>query len=163
VDSPAPAAERAESVPRQRRQLERPDSGPGRLGPDSGPGRLGPDVILDVVFEDGLLFLVLANLGDRPALQVACRFDEPFSGLGGTQATSRLALFERVEFLPPRKEIRTLLDASAAYFARREPTKIGVTIAYRDEDGGRHERRVAHDLRIYRDIAYVARGERADF
>jgi hypothetical protein len=26
-----------------------------------------PDVILDVVFEDGLLFLALRNIGSRPA------------------------------------------------------------------------------------------------
>ncbi len=117
----------------------------------------GADVILDVVFEDGLLYLVLANVGERPALKVTCRFERPFTGLGGGVDVSRLRLFKNVEFLAPGREIRTLLDSSAAYFARREPTKLAVTIAYRDESGTRFERRIVHDLRIYKNLAYVDR------
>lgn len=114
-----------------------------------------PDVILDVHFDAGLLFLVVANIGQRPATAVAFRFDQEFKGLGGSQEMTRLPLLRRIEWLAPRKEIRTLLDASAAYFARREPTKVAVTITFRDEDGERYERRIVHDLRIYRDLAYV--------
>lgn len=117
--------------------------------------RPAPDVVLDVEFERGLLFLVVANIGDRPALAVQVRFEKPFRGLGGTTDVSGLRLFRRIEFLPPGKEIRTLLDASAAYFARREPSKLAATIAFRDEAGRRRERRIVHDLGIYRDIAYV--------
>ena len=32
-------------------------------------------VIVDVVFEDGVLYLELANLGTRPALAVTCTFE----------------------------------------------------------------------------------------
>jgi hypothetical protein len=114
----------------------------------------GADVLLDVVFEDGLLYLVLANVGERPALKVTCRFERPFTGLGGGVDVSRLRLFRNVEFLAPGREIRTLLDSSAAYFARREPTRLAVTVGWRD-DRGRHERPIVHDLAIYRDVAYV--------
>ena len=41
------------------------------------------DVILDLEFEDGLLFLVLENIGFRPAHAVRVRFAEPLRGLGG--------------------------------------------------------------------------------
>jgi hypothetical protein len=117
-----------------------------------------PDVILDVEFDAGALYLVVANIGERPATAVAFRFEQPFKGLGGKQDMTRLPLLRRIEFLAPRKEIRTLLDSSAAYFTRREPTKLAVTITYRDEAGARFERRIVHDLRIYRDLAYVDPG-----
>ena len=115
-----------------------------------------PDVVLDVEFDQGLLWLVVANIGERPALAAQVRFDKPFRGLGGSVEVSALRLFRRIEFLPPAKEIRTLLDASSAYFARKEPTKLAATIAFRDDAGQGYERRVVHDLAIYRDIAYLA-------
>jgi len=115
-----------------------------------------PDVVLDVEFDQGLLWLVVANIGERPALAAQVRFDKPFRGLGGSVEVSALRLFRRIEFLPPGKEIRTLLDASSAYFARKEPMKLAATIAFRDDAGQGYERRVVHDLAIYRDIAYLA-------
>jgi len=124
-------------------------------GSPTAPGPPAPDVLLDVEFDRGLLFLVVANVGGRPATAVQVRFEKPFRGLGGTVDMAALRLFRKIEFLPAGKEIRTLLDSSAAYFARREPAKLTATIAWRDEQGGRRERRVVHDLAIYRDLAYV--------
>ncbi len=118
------------------------------------PGR--PDVVLDVEFDRGILHLVVANIGSRPALAVQVKFDRPFHGLGGATEVSALRLFRRIEFLPPGREIRTLLDSSAAYFARKEPTKLTATITFRDDAGERYERRIVHDLAIYRDVAYLA-------
>jgi hypothetical protein len=131
-----------------------------RSGEPPEPGSDGPEVILDVVFEEGLFFLAIANTGNRPALKVSCRFDEPFSGLGGTKDVSRLPLLRNIEFLAPRKQVRTLLDASASYFARGEPTKLSATVSFRDERGVRSEKRVVHDLAIYREIAYPVRDSR---
>ena len=68
---------------------------------------------------------------------------------------TRLPLLRRIELLGPGREIRTLLDSSAAYFKRKEPTKLEASITWRGEDGQRFERRVVHDLRIYRDLAFV--------
>jgi hypothetical protein len=116
------------------------------------------DVILDVVFERGLLFLALRNLGAEPALAVACAFDKPVRGLGGTIDVSALRLFRRVELLAPAREIRTLLDTSAAYFGRREPAVIRATLTWRTPAGVKREARIVHDLSIYRDIAYVIEG-----
>jgi len=113
------------------------------------------DVVVDFVFEDGLLYAVVANIGERPALKVSCRFEPAFHGLGGSVEVSRLPLFRNIEYLAPGKEIRTLVDSSAAYFARKEPTKLEVAVTYRDEDGARRQATIAHDLGIYRDLAYV--------
>jgi hypothetical protein len=113
------------------------------------------DVIVDFVFEDGLIFIVVANIGDRPASRVSCRFSASFHGLGGSVEIPRLPLFRNIGFLAPHKEIRTLVDSSAAYFARKEPTKLEVTVAYSDPGGVRRQTTIAHDLGIYRELAYV--------
>ena len=76
------------------------------------------DVIVDFVFEEGVLYVTVANIGERPALKVSCRFEPGFHGLGGSVEISRLPLFRNIEYLAPRKEIRTLVDSTAAYFAR---------------------------------------------
>jgi hypothetical protein len=114
-----------------------------------------PEAVLDVVFEDGLLFLAVSNLGDAPAYGVSCAFDGKVSGLGGSKDLSLLPLFENIALLAPGREIRTLLDSSSAYFARDERTTLPVTIRYADADGRAFETTVVHDLAIYRDLAYV--------
>jgi hypothetical protein len=115
----------------------------------------GGDVVLDVVFEAGLFHLELVNLGRLPALHVSCRFEKPLTGVDGA-IVSQLPLFENVPFLMPGKRIRTLLDSSAAYFARDEPTTIAATVTYQDRSGRHHGTTIEHDLEIYRDIVYVA-------
>lgn len=114
-----------------------------------------PEVVVDFTFDRGLLHVAVANVSDLSATGVSVAFDEPFRGLGGEVEVSSLALFRRVEFLAPRKRIETFLDSSAAYFERREPTTIAATITYSDAAGIAYERRVVHDLAIYRDVSYV--------
>jgi hypothetical protein len=115
----------------------------------------GGDVVLDVVFEAGVFHLELVNLGRRPALNVSCRFDKPLSGMDGTVVTE-LPLFENVPFLMPGKRIRTLLDSSAAYFARGGPTTVTATVSYQDRSGRLHGTTIEHDLEIYKDLVYLA-------
>ena len=103
-----------------------------------------PEVIVDFEFERGLLFVVVRNLGDRPALDVKVEFDKPFKGLGGAREMNRLALFERIRFLAPGKEIRTLLDSSSAYFARKEPTLLTATVSYRTAAAAKRGSRLDH-------------------
>jgi hypothetical protein len=117
------------------------------------------DVIVDFEFDRGLLFVAVRNLGDRPALDVQTTFDKPFKGLGGAREIDRLRLFKRIRFLAPGREIRTLLDQSAAYFARKEPTVLTATVSYRTAGGERRRHSITHDLAIYRDLAYVPEGD----
>jgi hypothetical protein len=113
------------------------------------------DVILDVEFEDGLLFLVLENIGLQPAHAVRVRFEQPLTGLGGERRIDRLRIFRRLELLAPRRRIRIFLDRSALFFARDEPTRIEARIAWRNDDGERRSRTVGHDLDAYRDFPYL--------
>ena len=119
--------------------------------------RCDADVILDVVFDRGLLFLVLENIGDRPAHAVRVKFAERFSGVGGARRIDRLALFRKLEFLAPWKSIEVFLDRSADYFARDEPTTLTAAITWRTPAGERRRTTIAHDLEIYRDLGYIER------
>lgn len=125
-----------------------------------GPDAPVPDVVVDFDFDDGALYVVVANNSDRAVTSVRVTFDPPLTGLGGTKAMNRLALFRHLEFLAAWKEIRTLLDSSAAYFARDEPTRVTAKVSFRDADGRQHRREIVHDLSVYRDLAYRVSPER---
>jgi hypothetical protein len=111
-------------------------------------------VAVDVVFEAGLLYLELVNLSDRPALNVSCSFDPPLVDMQGRDV-SKLALFRRLEFLGPRRQIRTLLDSITGYFAREEAGRITVVVEFERPDEKRSSTTVSHDLAIFRELAYV--------
>jgi hypothetical protein len=113
-----------------------------------------PEVIVDVVFEDGLLFLSVANIGDRPALEVQTTFNRKLVGLGGTKDVAALPLFRRIAYLAPGKEIRTLLDSAPSWFARTRSTALTARVAYTDPEKKPYKGTMTHDLEIYRDLAY---------
>lgn len=112
-------------------------------------------VVVDVVFEDGLLYLELANLAERPALNVTCSFDPPLVDLQGRDV-SKLALFRRLEFLGPGRRIRTLLDSTAGYFARKSASQVTVVVGYERPDGERRKTRLTHDLDVFRELVFLA-------
>lgn len=116
-----------------------------------------PEVIVDFVFDNGLFFISVSNISDRPAYKVSVKFSHKIFGLGGVREVSALPLFRNIEFLAPRKNIVTFLDSSDSYFARNQPTKVTVEVSYRDPEGESHKISIAHDLEIYRDLALAGR------
>ena len=117
--------------------------------------RGGPDVIVDFVFERGLLFIAVKNIGVEPAYRVRVEFGTSLSGLEGTKEVSAQPLFHRLEFLPPQKEIVTYFDTSASFFRSGQPTRISTKITCRNAQGVRRVATIHHDLEIYRDIGFV--------
>ncbi len=114
-----------------------------------------PDVIVEMLFDQGLLFISVNNIGNRPALGVAVKFSRKIVGLDGRKDISALALFRNIEFLGPGREIVTFLDACSSYFARKQPTKISVRVSYTDPEKRKYEVTINHDLAIYRELAYL--------
>jgi hypothetical protein len=110
-------------------------------------------VVVDVVLEDGVLYLELANLADRPALNVACSFDPPLVDAQGRNV-SELGLFRHVAFLGPRRRVRTLLDSLPSYFVRGQATSVAVTVEYERPGELRRATKLTHDLDLYRELAY---------
>ena len=112
------------------------------------------NVILDFIFDDGLLFVSLANIGDAPATDVVVEFDQPVKTADGADLAA-MVLFQRLTFLAPHKEIVAFVDSSAAYFGRGEPAAIVASIRWRDQDGKARSAAIRHDLSVYRDLPYV--------
>jgi len=115
-----------------------------------------PEVILEVLFDRGVLSVCIRNIGTRAALKVSVSFDRRFTGLGGAKEISSLPLFKNVEFLGPAREIVTLLDTSASYFMREQPTKIAARVSYHDADDRKYETTIHHDLDIYRELSWIS-------
>jgi hypothetical protein len=113
-----------------------------------------PEVIVDVVFEDGLFFLSVANIGDRPAVNVRTTFSRKLVGLGGTKDVAELPLFRNIPFLAPGKEIRTLLDTAPSWFARARSNALTARVTYTDPEKKPYKGSMTHDLEIYRDLAH---------
>jgi hypothetical protein len=110
-------------------------------------------VVVDIVFEDAVLYLELANLADRPALNVACSFDPPVVDALGRDV-SELRLFRHVTFLGPRRRVRTLLDSVFSYVAIERTASFAVTVEYERPGELRRATTLTHDLGIYRELAY---------
>jgi hypothetical protein len=115
-----------------------------------------PEVIVEFLFDRGLLHISVNNIGDRPAINVSVKFKEKILGINGTKEISALALFRNIEFLGPRREIVSLLDSSSSYFKRKQPTKIAALVAYSDLEGRTYEVKIKHDLEIYRELAFIS-------
>ena len=119
--------------------------------------RPAPEVIVDFIFDEGLFFISIENIGDRPALKVSSTFNKKIFGVGGSEEISALPLFRNIEFMAPRKKIVTFVDTSTAYFQRQEPTQLMVTIAFKDSNGKLYKTTIPHDLEIYKQIGYIRR------
>jgi hypothetical protein len=118
-----------------------------------------PDVIVDFIFDSGLLFISIKNISDRPAYRISIKFNKKISGIDGTKEISALPLFKNIEFLAPKKEITTFLDSSVSYFARGEPSDISARITYLDFCGTKRSATIKHNLEIYKEIGYIRRQE----
>ena len=116
-----------------------------------------PDVIVDFVFDQGLLYITVVNIGEAPAYGISVTFDREIKGLGGSKLISGMPLFRRIEFMPPQKRITTFLDTSASYFAHDQPLQIETTIRFADRQGKHFSNLIKHNLEIYRDIGFIRR------
>ena len=119
----------------------------------------GPDVIVDFVFDRGMLFIAIENIGDKPAFEVRVKFSESIRGAEGTKDFSALPLFHNLEFLAPHKKITNFLDSSASYFRSKQPTKISAEIVFKESNGTQKSVTIRHNLEIYKDIVYAAPAE----
>jgi hypothetical protein len=128
-----------------RRQLPRNPDKPGDR----------PEVIVDFFTEQGLLFILLKNIGTMSAYRVTTRFSKPLYGLDGQKCISDLQLFRQLPFIPPDKSFVQLVDPIATWFKRRQPSRLTIAITYTDRKGQKFDERIVHDLRIYRELGYT--------
>ena|SRR5215475_10275308 len=115
-----------------------------------------PEVIVDFSCSQGLLFVLLKNIGTRSAYNVRTVFDQPLHGLGGQKCISELQLFRCVEFIPPGKEFSQIIDTIAAWFQQEHPNRYSITINYDDREGNSFREHITHNLEIYKDLGTIS-------
>ncbi len=115
-----------------------------------------PDVIVEFLFDRGLIFVVVRNIGAGPAVEVSVRFEPALHGLNGSRDMSAQALFRSIAFLGPGREIATLLDRSDSFFGRKPATRISAEVRYSDREGRQYQDSIRHDLEIFRDLAFLS-------
>ncbi len=86
-------------------------------------------MLVDFVFDRGLLSISIKNIGSRPAFGVRVEFSHRLMGVEGTIEVSALALFSALESLAGGKEISTFLDSSASLFRSKQPVEIATHIS----------------------------------
>jgi hypothetical protein len=138
----------------ERNHQQEPGQNPQR--PPTERSVAAPDVVVEFLAEGGALLVSVRNVGGGCAHRVRVAFSPEFHGLGGTLLVPGLALFERLRFLGPGREVRALVDALTAYFGRGEPETIDVSVTFSDDAGRQYRRRLSHDLGIYRDLPQPA-------
>jgi hypothetical protein len=121
------------------------------------PSDPDPYVIVDFVFDRGLLSISIKNIGARPAYAVRVRFSHKLMGCAGAVDVSVLPLFRALEFLPGGKDISTILDTTVSYFRSKQPVQITAGISHRDARGNKFSNSIRHNLEIYREIVYAPR------
>ena len=113
-------------------------------------------VILDLLYERGMLFFVIKNNSQHAAKEVQFNFDKKIMGVDGQVEITALKIFKKLRYLAPQKEITVFIDMVETFFAREEPTEIEVKITWLDDKGeAKSSTVIHHDFSIYEDIGYI--------
>lgn len=110
-------------------------------------------VYLDVVFDEGLMFFELCNVGQHSVTNIRVAFDKPLLGIDNVDI-SKLNIFNYLAFLPAGKRIRILLDTAQSFQLKRQRSTLKVTLRWKS---GRTALKtiVRHDFRAYADFPHV--------
>ncbi|MEL6256757.1 MAG: hypothetical protein AAFR87_32455, partial [Bacteroidota bacterium] len=100
-------------------------------------------------------YFVIINNSDVVARNVRVKFDRKIVGVQGRIVVSDLNIFDALDFLAPRKEIRVFIDVAQGYFARKGPPKIKLNLEWRNEGRKKFTRTIYHNLSIYEDMGYL--------
>ena len=110
-------------------------------------------VFVDVVIEDGVLYLELANLADRPALNVACSFDPPL--VDARAGTCPSCVYSAASSFSARDgECARCSTPSPGTSHAMRRRRFAVVVEYERPGAPRSATRVAHDLELYRELAH---------
>ena len=114
-----------------------------------------PNVIIDFEYNDGLLFIIIENIGNDSAYDITVRFNKKILGMQKTKNISSLQIFQSLKFLPPSKKIKILVDLFQFYLAGKQPMLIGTDIFFRNKMKKTFQNSIQHDLSIYADIPEI--------
>ena len=136
----------------QKKNNPRLDKNPEIENPKPGKN---PDVILDFEYDEGLLFIVIENIGNDSAYNASVRFNKKVLGMQKTKNISSLRIFQSLKFLPPGKKIKILVDLFQFYLACKQPMKISTAVVFRNKSKQIFQNSIQHDLSIYKEFAEI--------
>jgi hypothetical protein len=110
---------------------------------------------LDFEYDDGVLYIIIENIGPSSAYKVSIKFDKEITGMEGHREISAMRIFECIEFLSPHKKIRIFADTFASYLLRKQPLIIGATVIYSNKNNKEFQNLINHDLSIYQDFPHI--------
>jgi len=114
-----------------------------------------PDIIVDFEYNDGMLFIVIENIGDDPAYDASVRFNKKILGMQKTKNISSLRIFKLLKFLPPGKKIKMFVDLFQFYLTSKQPMQIKTIIFFRNKLKQTFQNSIQHDLSIYKDFVEI--------
>jgi hypothetical protein len=111
---------------------------------------------LDFEYDDnGILYIIIENIGLSPAYKVSIKFDKEITGMEGQKRISAMKIFNRIEFLSPHKKVRIFVDTFASYLIGKQPLIIGATVNYSNKNNNEFQNVINHDLSIYQDSPHI--------
>ena len=123
-----------------------------KIEPDNTKLEKYPDVIVDFEYNDGLLSIVIENIGNEPAYDTAIRFNKKIWGMQKTKDISSLEIFRSLKFLPPGKKINILVDSFQSYLLHKQPMNVSVHVLFRSKAKQTFQNVIQHNLSIYKDL-----------
>ena len=112
-------------------------------------------VILDVVLENHVLTLRLANISAKPVTNVRVKFNRQIDGIGGRVNIGTLPIFTKLEFLAPGRVIDVPIERAKTFFANDKAEPLIAYIDYVDVDGHTRHAEMRHDLTVWRDMPEI--------
>ena len=95
---------------------------------------------------NGVIYFVIENSGNSPALNVTVKFNPAPIDFGG-RPLNQVSLFEKpISFLPAGKSLRQLVDVGHSFLADGKPTKFSVAISYTSIHHAIYQESTEHDL-----------------
>lgn len=110
-----------------------------------------PEVIVDFECEEDSLFIIIANVGFSSAHRISIRCDKEIRDFRGKQITE-MAIFRRIEFMPPGKRIRLFVNSFAAYLKEKQPLRPVFTVTYFDREQKKQTDVIRHNLTMFKGI-----------
>ena len=80
---------------------------------------------------NGVIYFVVNNSGNSPAVNVEVRFDDPAPIDFANRPLDQVSLFQKpITFLPPGQQFRQLVDVGHKLLADDRPTVFRTTVLY---------------------------------
>ena len=111
-------------------------------------------VIVDFEIDAEAVFLIIKNLGARPALNLKIQPSSAILGLEGKKDISQLTIFKKISYLAPLKEIKIFVDSYESFFNHLKESSMFFKISYKNAKRKSFKMKIHHDLRIYADLIY---------